>query len=90
MKKIISVLLSLFLIFSTVSVSASAVTYVLKPGSKYPTIYVPGRNEDNLVDDVDSENATNIRADIKIDVNDFASALIPELTNCLSCPALAT
>ena len=80
MKKIISVLLSLFLIFSTISVSASAVTYVLKPGSKYPTIYVPGRNEDNLVDDVDSENATNIRADIKIDVNDFASALIPELT----------
>ena len=80
MKKLISILLSLVLLLGTVSVSASAVTYVLKPGSKYPTIYVPGRNEDNLVDDVDSENPTNIRADINIDVSAFASALIPELS----------
>ncbi|MGN0468247.1 MAG: hypothetical protein ACI4GY_05960 [Acutalibacteraceae bacterium] len=80
MKKLISILLSLVLIAGTVSVSASAVTYVLKPGSKYPTIYVPGREEDILVDDVDSENPTNIRADINIDVSAFASALIPELT----------
>ena len=68
MKKFISILLSLVLLLGTVSVSASAVTFVLKPGSKYPTIYVPGRNEGVLVDDVDSENPTNIRAEININV----------------------
>ena len=80
MKKFISILLSLVLLLGTVSVSASAVTFVLKPGSKYPTIYVPGRNEGVLVDDVDSENPTNIRAEININVSQFASALIPELS----------
>lgn len=84
MKKIISVFLSLVLIFSAVSVSASAVTYVMKPGSKYPTIYVPGRNEDNLVDDVDSESPENIRANIDINVSAFASALIPQLTKAVA------
>ncbi|MDO4380719.1 MAG: hypothetical protein Q4D20_07595, partial [Clostridia bacterium] len=84
MKKIISILLALVLFLGAVSVSASAVTYVLKPGSKYPTIYIPGRDEGTLVDDVDSETAENIRAEINVNVSEFASALIPKLTQAVA------
>lgn len=84
MKKLISIILSVVFILSMVSVSSLAVTYVLKPGSKYPTIYIPGRDEGTLVDDIDSENPTNIRANININVSEFASALIPKLTQALS------
>ncbi len=50
-------------------------------GSKYPTIYVPGRNEDILVDDVSSENPQNIRVNLSVNVSEFVEKLAPPLLN---------
>ncbi|MBQ6862983.1 MAG: hypothetical protein IJO14_01970 [Clostridia bacterium] len=50
-------------------------------GSKYPTIYIPGRNEDILVDDISSDNPQNIRVNLTIDAAEFASKLAPPLMN---------
>ena len=76
LKRIICLLLVCAILLPTLAVSCFAAQ-----GSKYPTIYIPGRNEDTLVDDVSSENPQNIRVNLDIDVAGFASALVPLVVN---------
>ena len=75
-KRILSILLVCLLLLPTL-----ASTSLAAEGSKYPTIYVPGRSEDTLVDDVSSENPQNIRVNLSIDVPEFAGKLAPLLIN---------
>jgi len=58
-------------------IPAFAFPCVAAQGSKYPTIYIPGRNEDTLVDDVSSENPQNIKVNLSINVPEFAGKLAP-------------
>ena len=75
-KKIISLLLVFLMLIPTLALSCFAAQ-----GSKYPTIYVPGRNEDVLVDDVTSENPQNIKVNFSVNVSEFATKLAPLLIN---------
>lgn len=75
-KKLISLLLVCLIIIPSL-----AATCFAAQGSKYPTIYIPGRNEDILVDDVSSESPENIRVNLDIDVAGFAGALVPLVIN---------
>lgn len=75
-KKVISIILVSLMLIPSLALSGFAAQ-----GSKYPTIYIPGRNEDTLVDDVSSENPENIRVNLDIDVAEFATQLAPLLIN---------
>lgn len=75
-KKIISIILVCLMLIPSMILPCFAAQ-----GSKYPTIYVPGRNEDTLVDDVSSENPQNIKVNLSIDVPEFAGKLAPLLIN---------
>lgn len=75
-KKTISILLIVTIMLPVLSLTCFAAQ-----GSKYPTIYVPGRNEDILLDDVSSENPQNIKVNLSINVSEFAGKLAPLLIN---------
>ncbi len=69
------------LLVCSILIPTLALTGFAAQGSKYPTIYIPGRNEDILVDDVSSENPQNIRVNLSINVTEFAQKLAPPLLN---------
>ncbi len=58
-------------------IPSPASTCFAAQGSKYPTIYIPGRNEDTLVDDVTAENPQNIKVNFSVNVSEFAGKLAP-------------
>lgn len=80
-KKIIVLLLSVVIAASVFAVPVSA--SAIQKGSIYPTIYVPGRDENLLVDDVDAENPVNIRANLDVNVSEFATKLSPKIASAL-------
>lgn len=73
-KKTVSVLLVCLLLVPSFAFASFAAQ-----GSKYPTIYIPGRNEDTLVNDISSDNPEIIKAELDIDVAEFAGKLAPLL-----------
>lgn len=75
-KKMLSTLLVCLILLPVLTMACFAAQ-----GSKYPTIYIPGRNEDTLVDDVSSENPQNIKVDFEVDISTFASSLVPLIIN---------
>lgn len=74
--KAISMMLVCLLLLPVFSLTGAAAQ-----GSEYPTIYIPGRNEDTLVDDVSSENPQVIEAKLEIDAALFVKELAPLIIN---------
>lgn len=83
MKKRISLFLATVLLLCCFMLPGQADS-IITPGSKYPTVYVPGKNEDILVNDIAAETPENIRGNIAVNVPEFISALAPKIVSGLT------